>query len=190
MLASSFSTATRSVIEPVGVGTRSDDAVELALELGQHAARSPCAAPVVLGMIDSAAARMRRRSGLPERVAVAWSCELLVARVRVHRRDEALLDAEARRAAPCASGARQLVVHDAFEITVCFAGSYAPSFTPMQIITSASPRRRGDDDPLGAALEVRGGLLARGEQAGRLDHDVDAVVAPRDLAPARALRAS
>jgi hypothetical protein len=32
------------------------------------------AAPVLLGMIDSAAARMRRRSGLPLRVALARSC--------------------------------------------------------------------------------------------------------------------
>ena len=31
------------------------------------------------------------------------------------------------------------MVQDAFEITVCFAASYAPSFTPRQIMTSASP---------------------------------------------------
>jgi hypothetical protein len=37
-----------------------------------------------------------------------------------------------------ASGARQFVVHDAFEITVCAAASYAPSFTPKQTMTSAS----------------------------------------------------
>ena len=85
--------ATRSVIEPVGVGHPQRHAVELALELGQHEPIA-CAAPVEFGMIDSAAARMRRRSGLPERVAAAWSCELLVARVRVHGVDEALLDAE------------------------------------------------------------------------------------------------
>ena len=35
-------------------------------------------------------------------------------------------------------GARQLVVHEAFEMTVCAFASYTPSFTPMQIITSAS----------------------------------------------------
>src|SRR2546421_6485710 len=37
-----------------------------------------------------------------------------------------------------ATGARQFVVHDAFEMTVCFDGSNALSFTPMQIVTSAS----------------------------------------------------
>ena len=39
--------------------------------------------------------------------------------------------------------------------------------------------RRGDDDLLGAGLEVLGGVVALGEEAGRLDHHVDAEVAPR-----------
>ena len=42
---------------------------------------------------------------------------------------------------PCntaTSGARQLVVHDAFEITWCRAGSYSPSFTPMHTVMSGS----------------------------------------------------
>ena len=81
------------------------------------------AAPVRLGMIDSAAARMRRRSGLPRAGGDRLVLELLVGRVRVHRGDEALLDAEACRSSTLASGARQFVVHDAFEITVCSAGS-------------------------------------------------------------------
>ena len=38
-----------------------------------------------------------------------------------------------------AIGARQLVVQDAFEITVCRAASYTASFTPMQMVASASP---------------------------------------------------
>jgi hypothetical protein len=41
--------------------------------------------------------------------------------------------------------------------------------------------RGGDDDLLGAGLEVLGGVRALGEEAGRLDHDVDAEVAPRQL---------
>ena len=53
------------------------------------------AAPVEFGMIDSAAARIRRRSGLPERRRDRLVLELLVARVGVHRVDESLLDAEA-----------------------------------------------------------------------------------------------
>src|SRR5215468_2462217 len=36
-----------------------------------------------------------------------------------------------------ARGARQFVVHEAFERIVCFAGSYACWFTPMQIVRSA-----------------------------------------------------
>ena len=38
-----------------------------------------------------------------------------------------------------AIGARQFVVHDAFEMTVCASASYTSSFTPMQIVASASP---------------------------------------------------
>ncbi len=34
-------------------------------------------------------------------------------------------------------GARQFVVHEAFERTVCFVGSYACWFTPMQMVRSA-----------------------------------------------------
>ena len=36
-----------------------------------------------------------------------------------------------------ASGARQLVVQEALEMTVCFAGSYSPSLTPMTTVTSS-----------------------------------------------------
>ena len=39
-------------------------------------------------------------------------------------------------------------------------------------------RRRRDDHLLRPGLEVLGGVVALGEQAGRLDHDVDAEVAP------------
>src|SRR5919197_1299145 len=34
-------------------------------------------------------------------------------------------------------GTRQLVVHDAFEMIVCLAGSYFSLFTPMQIVMSS-----------------------------------------------------
>ena len=80
-----------------------------------------------------------------------------------------------------AIGARQFVVHDAFEITVCAAASKTSSFTPMQIIASASPLGAEMTTRFAPPLEVAGRLLAGGEEAGRLDHDVDAVVAPRDL---------
>ena len=73
MLASVFNVATRSVIEPVGVGTRNDMPSSLPLSSGMTLPIAR-AAPVVLGMIESAAARIRRRSGLPDRLATAWSC--------------------------------------------------------------------------------------------------------------------
>ncbi len=76
------------------------------------------AAPVELGMIDSAAARMRRRSGLPERVAVAWSwsCWSLVYACTVVMKPCSMPNASC---STLAIGARQFVVHDAFEMTVC-----------------------------------------------------------------------
>ncbi len=37
-----------------------------------------------------------------------------------------------------ASGARQFVVHDALDTTVCLAGSYAFSFTPITIVGTVS----------------------------------------------------
>src|SRR5215475_7391129 len=36
-----------------------------------------------------------------------------------------------------ATGARQLVVHEALEIMWCFAGSYLPSLTPRTIVMSS-----------------------------------------------------
>ena len=72
-------------------------------------------------------------------------------------------------------------MHDAFEITVCCAGSKTSSFTPMQIMASASPLGAEMTTRFAPPLRCAGRLLAGGEQAGRLDDDVDAVVAPRDL---------
>ena len=45
-------------------------------------------------------------------------------------------------------------------------------------MTSGIGRRRRDDHLLRARVEVLGGVLALGEEAGRLDHDVGAEVAP------------
>jgi len=42
-------------------------------------------------------------------------------------------------------------------------------------------RRRGDDDLLAAAFDVQLSLLDGREDAGRLDHVLDAALAPRDL---------
>src|SRR4029077_19350342 len=111
----------RSVIDPVGVGTRIEVPSSLPLRFGN---KSPMAlaAPVELGMIESAAARMRRRSGLPLRVAVAWSwsCWSLVYAWTVVIRPCSMAKRSFR---TLAIGARQFVVHDALEMTVWAAGS-------------------------------------------------------------------
>src|SRR5215217_358452 len=108
--------AERSVIEPVGTGTRSDVPLNLPASSGSTRPMA-FAAPVLLGMMERFAARMRRRSGLPLRVALArsWSDWSLVYAWTVvirpcSRPKESL--------STFAIGARQLVVHDALEMTV------------------------------------------------------------------------
>ena len=113
---------TRSVIEPVGIGTRSDVPSSLPLSSGSTRPIA-LAAPVLLGMIDSAGRPHAAQVGLAAAGRRGLVLELLVARVGVHRGDEALLDAEACRCSTFAIGARQFVVHDAFEMTVCAAAS-------------------------------------------------------------------
>ena len=180
MLASLLRTATRSVIEPVGVGTRIEMPSSLPLSSGSTRPIA-FAAPVELGMIDSAAARMRRRSGLPERVAVAWSCSCwsLVYACTVVMRPCSMPNVSF---STLASGARQFVVHDAFEMTVCCAGV-------VRLVVHAHADRRRRRRPTGAEMMTRlappfrcaAAFSRDGEEAGRLDHDVDAVVGPRDL---------
>src|SRR3954453_22591947 len=88
-----------------------------------------------------------------------------------------------------ANGARQFVVHDALEITSCLSLSYWSSLTPSTIVgwgsvagAGVAPRRRrGDPGLLRAGLEVLRGVVALGEEAGRLEHDLDAEVAPRQV---------
>ena len=109
------------MIEPVGVGTRSDMPSRRPLSSGitRPMAR---AAPVVFGMIDRAAARMRRRSGLPLRLAIAWSCSCWseVYACTVLMRPRSMPNASC---STLAIGARQLVVQDALEMTVWADGS-------------------------------------------------------------------
>ena len=80
-----------------------------------------------------------------------------------------------------AIGARQFVVHEALEMTVCCVGVEDLVVHAHADHGVGVTRRRRDDDPLGAAGEVAGGLVAGGEDPGRLDHHVDAVLAPGDL---------
>ena len=78
-----------------------------------------------------------------------------------------------------ANGARQFVVHDALEMTSCCVGVVLVEVDAEDDRDVLALGRRGDDDLLRAAGEVLGGVLAVGEEAGRLDDDVDAEVAPR-----------
>ena len=79
-----------------------------------------------------------------------------------------------------ANGARQFVVHDAFEMTSCESELYLSKFTPRHDGDVLVGRGRGDDDLLRAGVEVLGGTVALREEAGRLEHDVDAEVAPAE----------
>ena len=80
-----------------------------------------------------------------------------------------------------ATGARQLVVQEALEMMLCDSGSYSSKLTPRANVMSGLPLKRGDDDLLGARVQVLGGVLALGEQPGGLNHDVGPDVAPRQL---------
>ena len=78
-----------------------------------------------------------------------------------------------------AIGARQFVVHEALRddrvrrrVVVLVVDAHHDG----DVLVLG---RRRDDDLLGAAVDVRPGLGRVGEQAGRLDDDVDAEVAPR-----------
>ena len=113
--------------------------------------------------------------------------QLLIARVRVHRLDEALLD---RRTVVQHLRHRRQAVGRAGRVRdhVCSSASYIPVVDAHADHDVGVARRRGDDRP--AWRRPRGASarrLAVGEEAGRLDHDVDAVVAPRDSPGSRSL---
>ena len=77
-----------------------------------------------------------------------------------------------------ASGATQFVVHDAFETMWCASGSYVSSFTPSTIVTSGSVAGAEITTFFAPASRCFCAPFAVGEEAGRLEHDVDAEVAP------------
>ena len=78
-----------------------------------------------------------------------------------------------------ASGATQLVVHEALETTWCARGSYASSLTPSTRVMSGSVAGAEITTFLRAGVQVLLGAVAVGEETGRLEHHVDAEVAPR-----------
>ena len=78
-----------------------------------------------------------------------------------------------------ASGATQFVVHDAFEITWCAAGSYISSLTPSTSVTSGSVAGAEMTTFFAPASMCFCAPSRFGEEARRLEHDVDAEVTPR-----------
>ena len=79
-----------------------------------------------------------------------------------------------------AIGARQFVVHDAFDTTVWTPGRRRRRSRRCRP-SRPRPGRRGHDDPLRSGVEVRGGGSPRAEMAAGFDHDFDVVFCPRDL---------
>ena len=166
-------------MDPVGVGTRSAVPSSLPLSSGQHepdrtrraGGRGNDRQPGGAHLAEIGLAAAGRLGEVDER---------LVARVRVDRRHQALLDAESvvqdlGQRCQAVRGARRVRDHGVLR-----------RVEHRVVDTHADGRvgvtaRRGDHDPLDAAAEVLRRVLAAGEDAGRLDHDVDVVVGPRDL---------
>src|SRR5574341_184874 len=124
------SSATRSTTDTFAVGTRMAMPSSFPLSLGSTRPTA-VAAPVVVGIMLTAAARARRRS-LCGKSCTGWSFVY-----------ECPVEAKPRLTPNASSStftvvARQFVVHDAFETIRCFAGSYACSLTPRTIVTSGS----------------------------------------------------
>ena len=148
------------------------EAVQLALELRDHEPDRLGGAGRGRDEVD------RRRAGAPQ-VLVRGVLEPLVGRVGVDRRHQAALDADRlvqhlghRRQAV---GRARRVGDDVVVVGV------------VDVVEVDAERdggvrlggRRGDDHLLGARVEVLGGVLALGEEARRLDHDLGAEIAPR-----------
>ena len=76
-------------------------------------------------------------------------------------------------------GTKQLVVHDALDTTLCCGGIERVVVDAHHEGGVGPGARRRDDHERSAGLEVHGGLVAIGEEAGGLDHHVDAELAPR-----------
>ena len=101
--------AARSTTDTFGVGTRIAKPSSLPFSSGST---SPTAERRAGGRRD----HRERRRARPPQILVRQVEQVLVVRVRVDGRHPALLDAERSRGCTFASGARQFVVHDAFEM--------------------------------------------------------------------------
>ena len=148
------------------------EAVQLALELGDHEADR-------LGGAGRGRHEVERGRARAAQVLVRRVLQALVGRVGVDRRHQAALDADR---VVQHLGERREAVRRARRV-----GDHVVAVGVVGVVEVDAEhdgrvrlgRRRGDDDLLGAGLEVLGGVRALGEEAGRLDHDVDAEVAPR-----------
>src|SRR5207245_1191602 len=78
------------------------------------------------------------------------------------------------------TGTRQFVVHEAFERTWCFAGSYFWWFTPITIVMS-SPLAGAEMTTFFAPAARCLSASGRSEPAGTLEHEVHAQRLPREL---------
>ena len=146
------------------------EAVQLAVELGQHEADG-------LGGTGRRRHEVDRGRARTAQVLVRAVLEVLVGGVGVDRRHQAVLDAdrfvddlrERREAVRRAGGGRDDVVRVGVVLIEVHAGNDG------DVLVAGG---RGDDDLLRAGVEMLGGILALGEEAGRLEHDVDAEISP------------
>ena len=164
----------KSVMRAVGDRDPEGLAVELALHRLEHEAGGPGGARRGRHDVDG-------RGPGPAQVAVGAVDQHLVARVGVDGGHQALLDAERvvehldhrHEAVGRARGVRHDLVGGAVERVVVDADRRRWRRRP-----TTGPTRSTNGAP---AVEVERGLVAAGEDAGRLDDDVDAEVAPRQL---------
>ena len=80
-----------------------------------------------------------------------------------------------------ATGPRQLVVQDAFEMMRSARVVDLVEVDPERDRHVRVLRGGGDDHPFGTGFEVLGGTVAVGEEPGRLDHDAHTELTPRQL---------
>ena len=170
----------RSTIEPVGTGTRYEEPLELAVELGHHV-------PDGLGGTGRRGNDVDGCGTGATQVAVRAVLQVLISRVRVCCHHEAALDAELvvehlRERGEAVRGARG-VGDDAVVRRVVGLFVHAHDERAVDVRS-----RSGDDDLLGATGDVLASICGLGEATGRLDDDVDAQVAPREVGRDRALR--
>ena len=155
-----------------GGGNPEGHAVQLAVQFGQHQSHGP-------GRAGAGGDNVHRRRPRPPQVAVPLVQDGLVVGVRVDGGHQTMLHYELvmqhlhhRREAVGSAGG---VGDDGVLVSV------------VQVVVDAqhqrqvfAPGRRGDDDLLGPARQVSGGLLGVGEDAGGLHNEVNPHLTPRN----------